>query len=41
MALTRAVCLLGFSEGKEAVQRAHGLVCEAHQHIQQHNHLYR
>jgi hypothetical protein len=33
------MCLLGFSEGKETVQHAHGLVREAHQHIQQHNDL--
>jgi hypothetical protein len=38
-ALARAMCLLGFSEGKETVQHAHGLVREAHQHIQQHNDL--
>jgi hypothetical protein len=38
-ALTRAACLLGFAEGKEAVQRAHGLVCETHEYIQQHNQI--
>jgi hypothetical protein len=26
VALTRAICLLGFSEGKEIVQNAHGVV---------------
>jgi hypothetical protein len=39
MALTRAACLLGFSEGKEAVQRAHGLVRDTQQYIQQHNQI--
>jgi hypothetical protein len=39
MALTRATCLLGFSEGKEAVQRAAGLVRETHQYIQKHNEI--
>ena len=38
-ALTRAVCLLGFNEGKEAVQRAHGMVHDAHRYIQAHNDL--
>ncbi|MEA2777078.1 MAG: hypothetical protein QOF90_2484 [Acetobacteraceae bacterium] len=36
-ALTRAVCLLGFSEGKEAVQRAQGLVRDTHQYIRERN----
>jgi hypothetical protein len=39
MALTRAVCLLGVAEGKEAVQRAHGLVRETRQYVQQHNEI--
>ncbi len=38
-ALTRAACLLGSDEGKEAVQRAHGVVRDAHHFIQAHNDL--
>jgi hypothetical protein len=36
MALTRAICLLGFSEGKEIVQRAHGMVAESRRLLHQH-----
>ena len=35
--LTRAVCLLGLSEGKVTVQLAHGLVRDTHRFIQRHN----
>jgi hypothetical protein len=35
--LTRAICLLGFSEGKEVVQRAHLVVGDARRHIESHN----
>jgi hypothetical protein len=34
VSLTHALCLLGFSEGKQVVQRAHGVVFDAHQYIQ-------
>jgi hypothetical protein len=36
MALTRAISLLGLSEGKEIVQHAHGVVAESRKLLHQH-----
>ncbi len=36
VALTRAICLLGLSEGKEIVQYAHGVVAESRRLLHQH-----
>jgi hypothetical protein len=35
--LTRASCMLGSSEGKEAVQRAHLVVLDTQRFVQNHN----
>jgi hypothetical protein len=40
-ALTRAICLLGASEGMATVQLAHGLVQNTQRYIQMHNEIER
>jgi hypothetical protein len=37
--LTRAICLLGSREGKEAVQLTHGLVQNTQRYVQMHNEI--
>jgi hypothetical protein len=39
--LTRAICLLGASEGMATVQLAHGLVQNTQRYIQMHNEIER
>jgi hypothetical protein len=36
-ALTRAICLLGFSDGKEIVQHAHGVVAQSRRLLHRHD----